>query len=114
LRHVSLHVLRHASGCWTKFGNFRLGGLSKLFAVIVLLGTIGIIIGGHAFVPSAGEWGNGFVPGLIWYTIAFYGILVIYWFAYEGKRFQGPPIGEEAIRRRQTEIAAREAALAKG
>jgi amino acid transporter len=99
---------------WTKFGNFRLGGLSKLFAVIVLLGTIGIIIGGHAFVPSAGEWGNGFVPGLIWYTIAFYGILIIYWFAYEGKRFQGPPIGEEAIKRRQAEIAAKEAALAKG
>jgi amino acid transporter len=98
---------------WTKFGNFRLGGLSKLFAVIVLLGTIGIIIGGHAFVPSAGEWGKGFVPGLVWYTIAFYGILVIIWFAFEGKRFQGPPIGEEAIKRRQAEIAAKEAALAK-
>jgi amino acid transporter len=99
---------------WTKFGNFRLGGLSKLFAVIVLLGTIGIIIGGHAFVPSAGEWGNGFVPGLWIYTLVFYGILIVIWFAFEGKRFQGPPVTAEAIKRRQADIAAKEAALAKG
>jgi amino acid transporter len=99
---------------WTKFGNFRLGGLSKLFAVIVLLGTIGIIIGGHAFVPSAGEWGNGFVPGLWIYTLVFYGALIVIWFAFEGKRFQGPPVTAEAIKRRQAEIVAKEAALAKG
>jgi amino acid transporter len=98
---------------WTKFGNFRLGGLSKLFAVIVLLGTIGIIIGGHAFVPSAGEWGNGFVPGLWIYTLVFYGALIVIWFAFEGKRFQGPPVTAEAIKRRQAEIVAKEAALAK-
>jgi len=98
---------------WTTFGKFRLGGLSKLFAVIVVLGVIGIIIGGHAFVPSTGEWGNGFVPGLIWYTIGFYAILVIVWFAFEGKRFQGPPIGDQ-IAKRQASIKAAEAALAKG
>ncbi len=100
---------------WTKYGNFRLGGLSKLFAMIVILGTIGIIIGGHAFVPSAGEFGKaGFVPGLVWYTIGFYLILIVVWFSFEGKRFQGPPIGETAIKRRQAEIVAKEAALAKG
>jgi amino acid transporter len=99
---------------WTKFGNFRLGGLSKLFAVIVTLGTIGLIIGGHAFVPSGATADGTFIPGLIWYTVAFYGILIIVWFAFEGKRFQGPPIGEEAIKRRQAEIAAKEAALARG
>ena len=37
---------------WNTYGGFRLGGLSKLFAVIVTLGVVGIIIGGHAFVPS--------------------------------------------------------------
>jgi amino acid transporter len=110
---------------WTKFGNFRLGGLSKLFAVIVLLGTIGIIIGGHAFVPSVAAVaadpaanppvaGSSFVPGLWIYTLIFYGILAVIWFAFEGKRFQGPPVTAEAIKRRQADIAAREAALAKG
>ena len=91
---------------WTTYGKFRLGGLSKLFAIIVAIGTIGIIIGGHAFVPSI--TGDTFVPGLIYYTVAFYGLLVIAWFAFEGRRFKGPPMGEE-IARRQAEIAKAEA-----
>ncbi|MEI8177036.1 amino acid permease [Aestuariivirga sp.] len=93
---------------WTTFGNFRLGGLSKIFAIIVAIGTIGIIIGGHAFVPSI--TGDTFVPGLIYYTVAFYGLLIIAWFAFEGRRFKGPPMGDE-IARRQGEIAKMEAKL---
>ncbi len=97
---------------WTTFGKFRLGGLSKLFAVIVVLGVIGIIIGGHAFVPSQGEFGAaGFVPGLIYYTIGFYAILTVLWFAVIGKTFKGPPMGGE-IAKRQAAIAAQEKALA--
>jgi hypothetical protein len=38
--------------------------------------------------------------------------LVLGWFLSERKRFSGPPIGEETIRRRQAEIAARERELA--
>ncbi len=107
---------------WTTYGKFRLGGLSKVFAVIVTLGVIGIIIGGHAFVPSIAAVaadaaanppvaGSSFVPGLWYYTVGFYAILLVVWFAYEGKRFQGPPIGDQ-ITKRQAEIAARERALA--
>ncbi len=99
---------------WTTFGKFRLGGLSKLFAIIVLLGTIGVIIGGHAIVPSAGNFGEaGFAPGLIYYTLGFYAILLVIWLAFENKRFKGPPIGAE-IARRQAAIAAAEQALAAG
>ncbi len=97
---------------WTTYGKFRLGGLSKLFAVIVVLGVIGIIIGGHAFVPSVGDFGAaGFVPGLIYYTIGFYAILTVLWFAVVGKTFKGPPMGAE-IAKRQAAIAAQEKALA--
>jgi amino acid transporter len=97
---------------WTTFGKFHLGGLSKVFAVIVVLGVIGIIIGGHAFVPSVGEFGAaGFVPGLVYYTIGFYAILIVLWFAVVGKTFQGPPMGAE-IAKRQAAIAAQEKALA--
>ena len=97
---------------WTTFGKFRLGGLSKLFAVIVVLGVIGIIIGGHAFVPSVGDFGAaGFVPGLVYYTIGFYAILTVLWFAVIGKTFKGPPMGAE-IAKRQAAIAAQEKALA--
>ncbi len=107
---------------WNTYGGFRLGGLSKLFAVIVTLGVVGIIIGGHAFVPDIAAVaadakanppvaGSSFVPGLLWYTIGFYAILIVVWFAYEGKRFQGPPIGDQ-IAKRQAAIAAKERALA--
>jgi amino acid transporter len=107
---------------WTTYGKFRLGGLSKLFAVLVTLGVIGIIIGGHAFVPSIAAVAadpaanppvaaSSFVPGLWYYTVGFYVILLVVWFAYEGKRFQGPPVGEE-IKKRQAAIAAKEKALA--
>jgi predicted flap endonuclease-1-like 5' DNA nuclease len=102
---------------WTTFGKFRLGGMSKLFAVIVALGMIGVIIGGHAIVPSVqadAAAGTSFAPGLWYYTIGYLAILGAVWLLFEGKRFQGPPIGEEAIKRRQSEIAAREAELAGG
>ena len=93
---------------WTTYGKFRLGGLSKIFAIIVTIGTIGVIIGGHSFVPSI--TGDTFVPGLIYYTVVFYGLLIIAWFAFESRRFKGPPIGDE-IKRRQAEIAKVEAKL---
>jgi len=107
---------------WTTYGKFRLGGLSKVFGFIVLLGVIGVIIGGHAFVPSVpavaadatanpAVAGSAFVPGLWYYTVGFYAILLIVWFAYEGKRFQGPPMGDQ-IAKRQATIAAQERALA--
>ncbi len=107
---------------WTNYGKFRLGGLSKVFAIIVALGVIAIIIGGHAFVPDIAAVAadpkanppvvaSPFIPGLLWYTIGFYVLLLIVWFAYEGRRFQGPPVGEE-IKKRQAAIAAKEKALA--
>jgi amino acid transporter len=101
---------------WTTFGNFRLGGLSKLFAVIVAIGTVLIIIAGHTFVPSIpgdAAAGTSFVPGLIWYTVGFAIFLVVLWFGLENKRFKGPPMGAE-IAKRQAAIAARESALSKG
>jgi amino acid transporter len=107
---------------WTKFGTFRLGAFSKPFAVIVAIGVLLIMVGGHAFVPSqlatAGDpnanppvAATPFVPGLWYYTVGFYVLLAIFWLAIENRRFQGPPVTEEAIAKRQAAIAAREAAL---
>jgi len=107
---------------WTKFGSFRLGWLSRPFALIVALGVILTIIGGHAIVPdvpsSAGDPKANppvpptpFAPGLLWYTLGFVAILVVLWLLIENRRFQGPPITPEAIAKRQAEIAAQEAAL---
>lgn len=101
---------------WKEFGNFRLGGLSKLFAVIVGFGAIIVTIAGHVFVPSIpgdAAAGTSFVPGLIWYSVGFAIFLAALWLLSENNRFKGPPMGAE-IAKRQAEIAAKEAALAKG
>ncbi len=106
---------------WTTFGSFRLGGLSKVFGIIVMIGTVLVTIAGHAFVLSiAGTPGDAtaspavpptsFVPGLWYYSVGFALLLVIIWFGFENRRFKGPPIGEE-IKKRQAKIAAQEKAL---
>jgi amino acid transporter len=98
---------------WTTYGPFKLGALSKVFAVIVMAATILIIVVGHLFVPSipADETAKtGFVPGLIYYSLGFVVFLAALWFGVENKRFKGPPMGDE-IKRRQAMIAARESML---
>ena len=116
---------------WTTFGPFRLGVFSRVFAVIVLIGTLLLLFAGHALVPSisavaavaadakanppvVGSPASPFIPGLWYYTVGYLVILGILWFAIENRRFAGPPIGAEAIAKRQDEIATAEAALAKG
>ena len=110
---------------WTTFGPFRLGVFSRVFAAITLVGTLLLIFAGHALVPSIAAVAadpkanppvvaSPFIPGLWYYTVGYLVILGILWFAIESRRFKGPPIGEEAIRKRQAEIAAAEAALARG
>jgi amino acid transporter len=101
---------------WTVKGPFDLGGLYKVFAVIVLIGTVVVTVAGHAFVVSiAGDEaaGTSFVPGLWYYTAAFVIFLVALWFGIENKRFQGPPIGD-AIAKRQAAIAVAEKAVGQG
>jgi amino acid transporter len=45
---------------------------------------------------------------VLWVVLGFIAVALVVWFAFEGRRFKGPPIGEE-IKRRQAEIAATEA-----
>jgi amino acid transporter len=106
---------------WTTYGNFRLGGLSKLFGLIVMLGTVLVTVAGHMFVVSIpGTPGDAaatpavaptsFVPGLWYYSLGFVIFLAVIWLLVENRRFKGPPMGDE-IKRRQAAIAAQEKAL---
>jgi amino acid transporter len=98
---------------WTNYGPFRLGGLSKPFAIIVAIGTVVIIIAGHVFVSSIAAdpvAKTDFVPGLSYYSIGFLIFLTALWFGLENKRFKGPPVGDE-IGKRQALISAQEKAL---
>jgi amino acid transporter len=97
---------------WKEYGSFRLGGLSKLFAVIVGIGAVVVTIAGHIFVPSIPATAEtSFVPGLWIYSLAFVILLGLFWVLSESKRFKGPPMGAE-IAKRQAAIAAAEKALA--
>ena len=88
---------------WTTFGPFRLGGLSKPFAVITIIGVLLLAYGG---IQPPNDI-------LIEYALGLIALLLVLWFGIENRRFKGPPVGE-AIARRQTEIAAAEKALAQG
>jgi amino acid transporter len=85
---------------WTEFGPFRLGGLSKPLAVIVLIGTVILMYAG--IQPP--------FDILINYAIGLIVLLLLLWFGIERRRFKGPPIGAE-IARRAAEIAAAEQAV---
>jgi amino acid transporter len=84
---------------WPKMGPWNIGiPLYRLFALLSVLGMILIIF--IAVQPPNGA--------VLWITLAFLVLAAILWFAFENKRFSGPPIGE-AIQQRQAEIAAAEA-----
>jgi len=103
---------------WTTFGPFRLGAFSKPFAVITIIGVVLLAYAGiqPPFDPIINPLFPDLPRPLNWLTnpIVFLGVaLILGWFLSERTRFQGPPIGEEAIRRRQAQIAQAEAALNK-
>jgi len=91
---------------WNHYGPFKLGAWFKIFGLIILLGMVGVMIGGHAFVPSvdgdpAAKPPIAYAPGLIWYTLGFYAILTLVWFGFVKNRFMGPPMGDEIARRQK-------------
>jgi amino acid transporter len=86
---------------WTTFGPFRLGVWSKPFAVIVILGVLVLMYAG--IQPP--------FDILINYAIGLIVLLLVLWFGFERRRFQGPPVGDQ-IAKRQAAIAAAEKALA--
>jgi amino acid transporter len=86
---------------WTEFGPFRLGALSKPFAIITVLGSIILLFIGTR--PPNDILDN--------YAIGCVVLLILGWFLLERRRFKGPPIGEAAVRQRQAEIAAAEIAI---
>lgn len=102
---------------WKEFGPFRLGVWSKPFAIITMIGVVILAYAGIQppfnpiilpLFPDLAFPLNQLTNPLIFLAVA----LALGWFLSERKRFAGPPIGAEAIKRRQAEIAERERALA--
>jgi amino acid transporter len=85
---------------WTKKGPFQLGVWSKPFAIIAVVGGIGLFLIGVQPPNDA----------LIVYTIVLLAIMFVLWFGIARTRFPGPPIGD-IIAKRQAAIAAEEKAV---
>jgi amino acid transporter len=85
---------------WTHKGPFNLGVWSRPVAVLAIIG--GLILAWVGFQPPNEK--------VLYVGVALAVVMVVYWFAIERRRFEGPPTGER-IAARQAEIAAIEARL---
>src|SRR5262245_43821456 len=98
---IAAGLKSEAQGSWTKKGPFDLGGASKLVAILAVIGCLILIFVGVQ--PPNEKVGYLIVAMII--------VMAILWYAFERRRFQGPPMTEEAIKRRQTIILAEEKAV---
>ncbi len=86
---------------WSKMGPWDMGGIFR--AVAVLAGVAVALIFYLGVQPPN--------DNALWITGAFLAMTAVIWFAFERKRFQGPPVGDE-VARRQAAIASAEKTLA--
>jgi amino acid transporter len=94
-----LGMVAYGTAKWPQPGPWAMGtGLYKLVTVLAVVGMA--IIFFIAIQPPNDK--------VLWIVIGFLVLAAVLWFAVENKRFKGPPMGEE-IKRRQAEIAKREA-----
>jgi amino acid transporter len=100
---IALGLFAHGTSKWPHMGPWDLGPATfKLFAFLSILAMVLIFVIGVQ--PP-----NAMALNI---TIGFLILTAIVWFAFESRRFKGPPIGD-MIARRQAEIAAAEAEMEK-
>jgi amino acid transporter len=88
---------------WTHKGPFNLGIWSRPVAVLAIVG--GLILAWVGFQPPNEK--------VLYVGVALAVVMVVIWFAFERRRFEGPPTGERILAR-QAEIAAIEERLRQG
>ncbi len=98
---IALGLFAHGTAKWPTMGPWDLGpAVFKLFAFLSIISMVLIFVIG---VQPPNDMA-------LKITIGFLVLTAIVWFAFENRRFKGPPIGD-MIAKRQAEIAAAEAAL---
>jgi hypothetical protein len=98
---IALGLIAYGGPKWPRMGPWSMGhlGFSLLAALSVLAMIVIFVIG----VQPPNQLALNV-------TIGFLILTALIWFAFERRRFKGPPVGA-AIAQRQAEIAAAEAAL---
>ena len=98
---ITLGLLAWGTSKWDRMGPWNMGrAVFSLFAVLSILSMILIFVIGVQ--PPNDK--------ALWITVGFFILTAIVWFAFENRRFRGPPIGD-MIANRQAEIRAAEAAV---
>lgn len=98
---IVLGMMAWGTPKWDKMGPWNLGrGVYMLFGVLSLISMILIFIIG---IQPPNDWA-------LYITVGFFILTAIVWFAFESRRFQGPPIGD-IVAARQAAIKAAEAAV---
>ncbi len=98
---IALGLVAYGGPKWPRQGPWSIGrGGYTLFALLSILSMVLIFVIG---VQPPNDKALGV-------TVGFLVLTAIVWFAFENRRFKGPPIGD-TIARRHAEIAATEAAL---
>ncbi len=94
-------MLAYGGPKWPTPGPWAMpAGVFKLVCVLALVGK-GVIFYIAVAPPN---------DRVLWVVLGFIAIAVLLWFAVEGRRFKGPPVGDE-VKRRQAAIAAAERAV---
>ncbi len=98
---IALGLFTIGTAKWPNMGPWNMGiPAYRLVAVLVIISMIVIFFIG---IQPPNDWA-------LEITVGFLVLTGIVWFAFENRRFMGPPIGD-AIAKRQAEIAAAEAAV---
>ncbi len=98
---IVLGMLAWGTPKWDKMGPWNMGrGVFMLFAFLSLVSMILIFVIG---IQPPNDWA-------LYITVGFFVLTAIVWFAFEKRRFQGPPLGE-IIAARQAAIKAAEQAV---
>lgn len=98
---IVLGMMTWGTSKWDKMGPWNMGkGMFMLFGVLSILSMILIFVIG---IQPPNDWA-------LYITIGFLVLTAIVWFAFENRRFQGPPIGE-IVAARQAAIKAAEQAV---
>jgi len=98
---IALGLFTIGTAKWPNMGPWNMGvPVYKLVAVLAIISMIVIFFIG---IQPPNDWA-------LEITVGFLVLTGVVWFAFENRRFMGPPIGD-AIAKRQAEIAAAEAAV---
>ena len=98
---ITLGLLAWGTPKWDRMGPWNMGRAGyTLFAILSIISMVLIFVIG---IQPPNDWA-------LYITVGFFILTAIVWFAFENRRFQGPPIGE-LIAERQALIRAAEKAV---